>query len=90
MPRSIQDLLDRAEDLAARFEAYEPNPEDETSVAESHLRRAALARAQNEHQTVEAVIGARRVGLSWRRIGAELGVSAQAAQQRFGRLVETA
>ena len=90
MPRSIQDILDHADDLAARFEAYEPNPDDETSVAELLLRRAALARAQNERQTAEAVIGARRAGLSWRRIGEELGVSAQAAQQRYGRLVETA
>lgn len=84
MPRSIQDILDHADELAKRFEDYEPSPEDEVAVAEQLLRRAALARARSERQVAEAVELARRSGLSWKRIGTELGITAQAAQQRYG------
>jgi hypothetical protein len=37
-----------------------------------------------------AVTSARLAGLSWERIGQRLGMSRQAAQQRFGRLLENA
>jgi hypothetical protein len=84
MPRSIQDILDHADDLAKRFEDYEPSPDDEVGVAEHLLRRAALSRARSERQIADAVAIARRAGISWKRIGAELGISAQAAQQRYG------
>jgi hypothetical protein len=83
MPRSIQEILDHADELAARFEDYEASPNDEIDVAAYLLRRAALARARGERQIVEAVDAARRAGMSWKRIGMELGVSAQAAQQRY-------
>lgn len=46
--------------------------------------RAALARARTERQIVEAVEAARADGISWAKIGALLGTSAQAAQQRYG------
>lgn len=84
MPRSLQDILDHADDLANRFEDYEPSPDDEVAVAEHLLRRAALARARSERQISEAVEAARRAGISWKRIGGELGISAQAVQQRYG------
>ena len=90
MPRSVQDILDHADDLAKRFEDYEPDPADEISIVELLLRRACLARAQTERQTAEAVSEARRAGLSWKRIGKELGISAQGAQQRYGHLAESA
>jgi hypothetical protein len=89
MPRSIQDILDHADELARRFEDYEPAPDDEVDVAEHLLRGAALARARTEHQIAEAVVAARAAGLPWKRIGEQLGTSAQAAQQRYGSLVET-
>ena len=88
MPRSIQDILDHADELAKRFEDFEPSPGDEIDVAEYSLRRAALARARSERQVADAVGAARRAGLSWKRIGAELGISAQGAQQRYGALAE--
>lgn len=90
MPRSIQDILDHADDLAKQFEGYEPNAGDEVAVAEYLLRRAALARARSERQIADAVAEARRAGLSWKRIGTELGISAQGAQQRYGTLAESA
>ncbi len=54
MPRSIQEVLDHADELAQRFEDYEPRPEDERPVEEYLLRRAALARARGERQIDEA------------------------------------
>jgi len=80
----MQEILDHADELAKRFEDYEPSPDDEVAVAQYLLRRAALARAQSERQIREAVAAARRARLSWKRIGTELGISAQAAQQRYG------
>ena len=90
MPRSIQDILDHADDLARRFEDYEPNAQDEVAVAEYLLRRGALARARSERQIMEAVAGARRAGLSWKKIGSVLGISAQGVQQRYGTFAESA
>jgi len=84
MPRSIQEILDHADELAKRFEDYEPSSGDERDVAQYLLRRAALARARSERQIAEAVDAARRAGMSWKHIGSELGISAQATQQRYG------
>jgi hypothetical protein len=84
MPRSIQDILDHADELAARFENYEPDPSDERTVEEYLLERAALARARSERQIVDAITAARSKQVSWTRIGELLGTSAQAAQQRYG------
>ncbi len=88
MPRSIQEILDHADELAAKFENYEPSPDDERSVEELLLQRAALARARSERQIVDAVVTARAAGISWSRIGGLLGTSAQAAQQRYGAVTE--
>mgnify|MGYP001041358050 CR=1 FL=1 len=87
MPRSIQDILDHADQLAARFENYDPEPGDEQPVEEYMLQRAALARARSERQVVDAITTARAKGVSWQRIGELLGTSAQAAQQRYGNVI---
>jgi len=89
MPRSIQDILDHADELAARFENYEPEPTDQRPVEEYLLERAALARARSERQIVDAIIAARAKNVSWQRIGELLGTSAQAAQQRYGSIIAT-
>lgn len=88
MPRSIQDILDHADELAQRFEDYEPDLDDERPVEEYLLERAALARARGERQVVDAVTAARAKNVPWQRIGELLGTSAQAAQQRYGTVVE--
>jgi len=54
--------------------------------------RSWIAAAQRDADTAEhalnaAVARARQAGLSWSVIGAQLGVSRQAAQQRFARIV---
>jgi hypothetical protein len=88
MQRSIHEILDHADELAQRCEDYEPGPSDERLVEAYLLQRAALARARSERQIIEAVEAARHAGLSWGRIGKLLGTSAQAAQQRYGAVVE--
>ncbi len=89
MPRSIQDILDHADELAERFENYEPEPNDERPVEEYLLERAALARARSERQIVDAITAARAKQVSWTRIGEPLGTAAQAAQQRYGNVITT-
>ncbi len=88
MPRSIQDILDHADELVDRLEAYEPGAGDERPVEEYLLERAALDRARSEQQVVEAVGAARSAGISWSRIGEALGTSGQAAQQRYGDVIK--
>jgi hypothetical protein len=88
MPRSIQEILDQADELAKRFEDYEPGEGDQVPVEVYLLRRAALARARSEREVVDAVTSARSSGISWNKIGEILGTSAQAAQQRYAAVVE--
>ncbi len=88
MPRSIQDILDHADELAKRFEDFDPDQAQEIPVEEYLLQRAVVARARSEQQLLDNVVAARAAGLSWQKIGALLGTSAQAAQQRYGTVVE--
>lgn len=62
MPRPLQGVFDHADELAKRFEDYEPSPGDEVAVAEHLLRRAAVASARSERQIGGAVDTARRAG----------------------------
>jgi hypothetical protein len=90
MPRSIQDILDHADQLAERFENFDPDDAVEISVEEYLLRRAVIARARSEQQLLDAVAKARSAGVSWQKIGTLLGTSAQAAQQRYSAALEIA
>jgi hypothetical protein len=84
MPRSIQDILDHAGQLAERFENLDPEQAVEVPVEEYLLQRAVIARARSEQQLLEAVAKARSAKVSWQKIGSLVGTSAQAAQQRYG------
>ena len=88
MPRSIQEILDHADELAKRFEDFDPDNANEIPVEEYLLQRAVVTRARSEQQLIDSVLNARTAGLSWQRIGALLGTSAQAAQQRYGAVLE--
>ena len=46
MFRSIQHVLDHADELADRCEAYEPSPDDERPVDEYLLKRAAAQKTR--------------------------------------------
>ncbi len=89
MPRSIQDILDHADQLAERFENFDPDDAVEIPVEEYLLQRAVIARARTEQQLLDAVSKARSAGISWQKIGTLLGTSAQAAQQRYSSALET-
>ncbi len=85
MPRTLQDIVAHGDELAKRFEEYEPSPGDELDPeAFIALREAAASRARSESSIIEAVALARRHGYSWRIIGSLLGTSGEAARQRYG------
>jgi len=46
--RSIQEILDHADEIAQQFEYYEPGDGDERPVEKYLLKRAAVARARSE------------------------------------------
>lgn len=86
MPRSVQDILDQADELARRFEDYQPAPADERDPKVfADLRRAVLSRTEAERDTRDAVDHARAQGYSWAFIGSMMGTTGEAARQRYGR-----
>ncbi len=85
MPRTVRDILDHGDELARRFEDYEPRPGDERFPETfAALRHAVLERAKAEGALQEAVTRARRDGYSWRAIGSLIGTSGEGARQRYG------
>lgn len=85
MPRSVDEILAHADELADRFDAYEPEPGDERDVAPLHALRDAVGdRADSERRVRIAVEQARGAGYPWAIIGSMLGTSGEAARQRYG------
>jgi len=85
MPKALHELLAQADELAARFEAYEPQPGDQDTVDPlTVLHLAALRRAEAERELAEAVERAREHKVSWRAIGDAVGTTGESARQRFG------
>lgn len=84
MPRSVQDILDHADELAKRFEDYVPAPEDERDPrVYAALRDGVLARSDAERSIKAAIDQAREHGYSWAFIGRLLGTTGEAARQRY-------
>ena len=84
MPRTVDEILQHADELAARFEDYEPREGDELdSGAVASLRAAVAERSEAERHMVDAVRRARQAGLSWSAIGSFVGTSGEAARQRY-------
>ena len=85
MPRTVDEILQHADQLAARFEDYEPDPADELDPGAVALLRAAIReRSDAERHVLDAVKAAREAGLSWASIGLFIGTSGEAARQRYG------
>ncbi|MGP5641028.1 hypothetical protein ACTXPS_16500 [Brachybacterium tyrofermentans] len=59
-------------------------PSDRDEPVGAKLASLAIAAQQLDAITREAVTASRDAGLSWSQIGAALGVSRQAAHQRYG------
>lgn len=86
MPRTAQEILAQADELAARFENYEPKPGDALDAAPlRELRAAFTERAEAEKALADAVDNARTAGHSWASIGAMVGTSGEAARQRYSK-----
>lgn len=84
MPRSVEEILQHADELAQRFENYEPTPADELDAGAVALLRAAVhERSQAERHLIEAVQAARQSGMSWSAIGTLVGTSGEAARQKY-------
>ena len=85
MPRSLQEILDHADELADHFEENPPDPADMVDATTLHaLRDAVVDRAKAEEAVATAVESARAAGHTWPRIGTILGTSGEAARQRYG------
>ena len=85
MPRTVDEILQHADQLAARFEDYEPDPADELDPAAVTLLRSAIQeRSDAERHLLDAVRAAREAGMSWSAIGLFVGTSGEAARQRYG------
>lgn len=83
MPRSLQEILEHAEELERRFDEHEPT--DVRDAAPLHaIRDAVTERAATERRVAETVSAAREAGVSWSAIGGMLGTSGEAARKRYG------
>lgn len=88
VPRTVEEILAHADELASKFEAYEPAASDELDArAVTLLRNAIAERSAAERHLIEAIKAARDAGLSWSVIGNLVGTSGEAARQRYGRRV---
>jgi hypothetical protein len=83
MPRSIEDALAHADELAAEFEAFDPADAVALTDEEWAIVEATAAQAAAERTLREAVVAARRADVSWRAIARILGISHQAAHRRY-------
>lgn len=84
MPRTVEEILAHADEMAERFERYEPDPADELDAAAITLLRDAVQdRSRAEKQLLEAVRAARQSGISWAIIGTFVGTTGEAARQRY-------
>lgn len=86
MPRSIEEILEQADELATRFEDHEPQPSEIADAgALRQVREAFGDRATADRRLADAVATARACGHSWATIGTMLGTSGEAARQRYGK-----
>lgn len=82
MPRSVQDIIDSADELSKKFE--DMTLEADGSVALAAVHRAVVARSNSEAELAQAVNAARSEGRSWAQIAVFLGTSGEAARQKYG------
>lgn len=86
MPRTVDEILAHADELAARFENYEPNPADEIDTeAMQALRDAVIEQSNAERHLLAAIKRARGSGMTWATIGTFVGTSGEAARQRYSK-----
>lgn len=82
IPRSLQEILEHADELARRFENHEPSDVRDAAPLRA-IREAVTERAASERRIAEAVASAREADVSWSAIGSMLGTSGEAARKRY-------
>lgn len=83
MARSLDEIIEHADQLAALFESEDFDPEMRDAWALRELIAAAEGRSAAEARVDKAVLAARLDGCSWGLIGMVLGTSGEAARQRY-------
>jgi len=83
MPRTVDEILAQADELARRFEDAEPTG-GTNGTALRAVREAFEDLALAQKRLSERVAVAKADGHSWATIGAMLGTSGEAARQRYG------
>lgn len=90
MPRSTDEILAHADELAQRFEEFDAIGNKGVDARSLRaVRDAFIRRAKAERSVCRAVEAARGNGHSWAAIGAMLGTSGEAARQRYGHRVSS-
>jgi hypothetical protein len=85
MPRSTEQILAHADEMARRFAEHEPDGDRiKDARALRDIAGAIERRAGAERDIAAAVAVARAEGHTWAAIGAMLGTSGEAARQRYG------
>lgn len=82
MPRSLQEIIEHADELERRFADHEPTDVRDAEPLRA-LRDAVTERAATERRIADAVTNARQAGVSWSAIGGMLGTSGEAARKRY-------
>ena len=83
MARSLDEIIEHAEQLADWFASDDFNPEMRDARALRELIAAAEDRSAAESRVDQAVVAARADGTPWGLIGMALGTSGEAARQRY-------
>ena len=83
--RFIEDIKTRADKFADAFENYDPKPGDQDAPLPPTMavKLAAWRRDAAEKELAEAVHAAREQRLSWHEVGEGIGISGEAARQRY-------
>lgn len=82
MPRTIEEIIAHAEDLADQFESDDFDG-IRLTPAEYALYEAVRDRADVESRVAHAIASARANGVSWAKVGSLIGTSGEAARQRY-------
>jgi hypothetical protein len=89
MPKSLQYVIDHADEIAQGIEDLDPSDEElREGVPLAAVRRAVFAVGDAQRALLEAIVAARGDGISWAKIGAMLGTSGEAARQRYAAAVK--
>jgi hypothetical protein len=87
MPRTVDEILAQADELARRFEDDALGmPETVDAGLLREVRHAFKDVARSTEQLGDAISLARASGHSWAAIGLMIGTTGEAARQRYGKL----